>query len=236
MSGVGDGIEAGPGAWTFRSDDVAAAFDEHVAISTPGYDDLQRLVARLSTFYLRDGSSMVDYGCATGRTIAEVSGACAGRRVRYVGVDESEAMVARARERLASVPGAEVRAASVLASPPPSDAALLTALYVLQFMPLGDRAAALSMMRRATPLGCVLVVVEKCVPDDPEHAVPFSDAHHDEKLDGGHAPAEVAAKARSLRGVLRPATILRTEEMLRAAGWRPQRFWQRLSFAGWVCL
>lgn len=233
MSDVGNGIKQ-DGAWTFRSDDVAAAFDEHVAMSTPGYDDLQRLVARLSTFFARDGSAAVDYGCATGRTIAEVAAANAGRRVRYIGIDESEAMVTKARERLASIAGAEVRAAAVLASPPPSDASLLFAVYVLQFMSYRDREAALSMMRRATSAGTALFLVEKTTPDDPACVVPFYDAHHEEKMEA-YSAQEVMAKARALRGVLQPMSMRHTEAMLRRAGWKPQRFWQRLAFAGWVC-
>lgn len=230
----GDGITAPASGWTFHDPAVAAAFDAHVALSTPGYEDLQRLIGRLSSYFIHDGSAVVDYGCATGRTIAEIASQNQGRRVRYIGIDDAEPMAAQARARLASLPGVEIRSATVGASPPPSDASLLLAVYTLQFMPIAARQQALAAWRAATQPGATLIIVEKTVAEESALAIPFSDIHHDEKLEA-YSAAEVIGKARSLRGVLRPLTAIANMAMLADAGWSCQRFWQHLAFVGWVC-
>ena len=231
---VGDGIAAPASGWTFHDPAVAAAFDAHVALSTPGYEDLQRLIGRLSAYFVHDGSAVVDYGCATGRTIAEIARVNQGRRVRYIGVDEAEPMAQQARERLSKTPGIEVRTASVSATLPPPDTSLLLAVYALQFMPFAARLTAIRAWHEATTPGTTLILVEKTVADDSALAVPFSDLHHDEKLEA-YSPDEVIGKARSLRGILRPITASATEAMLISSGWSFQRFWQHLAFVGWVC-
>lgn len=228
---AGDGIDPPGGVWTFHSPGVASVFDSHVALSTPGYDDLQRLIARMATYFLVDGGSVVDYGCATGRTIAEIQAANPARRVRYVGVDESAPMCDQARKR---APFAEFHNLRLALFPPPPDTCLALAIYTLQFMPPADREAALRMMAGSMRTGSGLVLVEKTIADEAFFAIPFNDIHHDEKLEA-YSPEEVTGKARSLRGVLRAIPSQETEAMLTAAGWRPQRFWQHLAFAGWVC-
>lgn len=230
----GDGIEAPVSGFSFHDEKVADVFDRHVALSVPEYDHIQKLIGKLSRFFLHDGAAVVDYGCATGRTIEEIAKENTGRRVKYIGVDESAPMCSKTRERLLGI-GVDFDVANVpiLFAPPSKDTALLVAVYALQFMTIADRADALRMMAQ-TRKGTGLILVEKTTPDEPGFAVPFSDIHHDEKL-VSYSPEEVVGKAHSLRGVLRPMTMLDTESMLRETCWKPQRFWQNLSFVGWVC-
>lgn len=226
------------GAWTFRSDAVAAAFDRHVSLSVPEYDGVQALVARLAAWFLVDGGVVLDWGCSTGRTIAEVAAANPSRRVRYVGIDESAEMIARARARLGALPDldVELRAVPLAMAPPPPSTCLVLALYSLQFLPPAARLAALREAASGLEAGGALVVVEKVLPADPALAGPFQELLHDEKQAAGYSPAEVAAKARALRGVLRPMAIDEWERALAAAGFRVTRFWQHLLFAGWICV
>ncbi len=234
---AGDGIQAGAGAWTFKSEAVAAAFDRHVSLSVPEYDRVQRLVARLATYFLVNGGVHLDWGCSTGRTILEVARANPGRRVRHVGADDSQEMVRRAEERL-RVEGveADLRVLPLRLVPPPPGTCLVTALYVLQFLPPAERLEAIAVATDGLQEGGALVLVEKTLPDDPELCAPFQDVLWDEKQENGYTPEEVAAKARSLRGVLRPLPVGEVEASLAACGLRATRFWQYLSFAGWVCV
>jgi len=234
---TGDGIAAPPGGWTFHSEAVANAFDRHVSLSVPEYDGVQKLVARLSTYFLVDGGTHLDWGCSTGRTIAEVARENPGRRVRHIGVDESAEMVRRAEDRLRSAGvSADLRALPLRLVPPPAGTCLVTALYVLQFLPPAERREALLAAAAGLREGGALVLVEKVLPDDPELCAPFQDVLWDEKADNGHTPEEVAGKARSLRGVLRALPVAEVERVLADCGFRATRFWQHLSFAGWVCV
>jgi tRNA (cmo5U34)-methyltransferase len=237
VDAVGDGVAAAPGGWTFKSESVAAAFDKHVAASVPAYDQVQRLVARLSTYFVRDGGVHLDWGCSTGRTIVEVARANPGRRVHRVGVDESREMVRRAADRLrADGVEADLRAQPLQEVPPPPGTCLITALYTLQFLPPAARREALAAAAAGLEEGGALVLVEKVLPDDPGLCAPFQDVLWDEKRDNGYSAEEVAGKARSLRGVLRPLPAADVERALESCGLRPTRFWQYLSFAGWVAV
>lgn len=231
---AGDDITPTNGGFSFHDQKVADVFNRHVALSVPEYDHVQRLVGKLSRFFLHDGAEVIDYGCATGRTIEEIAHENTGRRVRYVGVDESAPMCVKASERFRTL-GIEfdVLNSSLMRVQPTGKTSFIVAIYALQFMTIADRADALRMMAQARK-GAGLIIVEKTTPDESGFAVPFSDIHHDEKL-AAYSPEEVIGKARSLRGVLRPMTMSDTESMLRDAGWKPQRFWQNLSFVGWVC-
>ena len=234
---AGDGIQALPGAWTFKSEAVAAAFDRHVSLSVPEYEHVQRLVARLATYFLVYGGVHLDWGCSTGRTILEVARANPNRGVRHVGADDSQEMLRRAGERLrAEGVEADLRALPLRLVPPPPGTCLVTALYVLQFLPPAERQNALAAAADGLSEGGALILVEKTLPNDPELCAPFQDTLWDEKAENGYTPAEVAAKARSLRGVLRPLPAGDVEASLAECGLRATRFWQYLSFVGWVCV
>lgn len=236
MSSVGDGIDAPKAGFSFFGDEVAEAFDKHVATSVPEYDHVQKLVARLSTFFLVDGGVVVDWGCSTGRTIAEIAEENPSRAVRYVGVDESPEMVAKARERLRSFAGVELVTASLEDHALPDDTCLIISLYALQFLPPQRRWIAVRHAAEALERGGALILVEKVVPDDAELAAPFQEVLWEEKREAGFSAEEIFAKARSLQGKLRPVAASVVEDELRKAGLRPTRFWQHLLFAGWVAV
>lgn len=244
---VGNGIEAPKAGFSFFGDEVAEAFDKHVATSVPEYDHVQKLVARLSTFFLVDGGVVVDWGCSTGRTIYEVAKENPDRRVRYVGVDESPAMIAKARDRLlmrnpyplapgGAYPKIEFVTASLEDHAVPDDTCLVISLYALQFLPPQRRWVAIRAAAEALERGGALILVEKVVPDDAELAAPFQEVLWEEKRGAGFGPGEILEKARSLQGRLRPVAASVVEAELRVAGLRPTRFWQHLLFAGWVAV
>lgn len=235
---TGDGTTAAPGGWTFDAT-VASAFDAHVAVSVPGYDDLQALVGRLAAFYLVDGGTVVDWGCATGRTVREMMRANPLRRVRYLGIDESADMVrvaTHAREQCVTAGTAEFRALEIAHAPPPRGTCLVVALYTLQFLPPARRWEALRAAFDGLESGGALIVSEKVAPDDTELANPWQEILWHEKRERGHEPQAILAKARSLEGVLRPVSAARFEEQLAEVGFRATRFWQHLSFAAWIAV
>lgn len=231
-SGAGDGIDATPKAWVFNAE-VAKTFDRHVGLSVPEYEYVQRLVARLATYYLVDDAVVVDWGCATGRTIEEVARENSHRRVRYVGVDESADMLAPARARLGE--RATLIHGKLLDVVLPPRTCLVLALWTVQFLPVHDRLRAYRAAGAALERGGAFILVEKVLPEDPALVAPFQEVLWEEKIDNGYEAGEIAAKARSLRGVLRPVTAESVERDLREAGFTVSRFWQHLLFVGWLC-
>lgn len=232
MTIAGDGIDALPKQWTFNAE-VASTFDRHVGLSVPEYEYVQKLVARLATYYLVDDAVVVDWGCATGRTIAEIESENSHRRVRYVGIDESADMLAPAITRLGAK--ADLIHGKLLDVALPKNTCLVLSLWTIQFLPVHDRVRAYKVASDALSRGGAFILVEKVLPEDPALVAPFQEVLWEEKIDNGYEPGEIAAKARSLRGVLRPVTAESVERDLAEAGFSVSRFWQHLLFVGWLC-
>jgi tRNA (cmo5U34)-methyltransferase len=232
VADAGHGIKANSGAWTFHSQGVADGFDQHVALSVPAYDDVQRLVCGLASYYVRPGSSVVDLGCATGRTLADLALSLPERAFKAVGVDEASPMLAKARERQLAASSWVCADASSFSFP--RDTSLVIALYAFQFMALDDRWALLRRLGRELPVGAGLIVVEKTLCES-HFATMIDHLYLERKVAAGFHPEQVLAKAASLRGTMRPAPARDTERVLRESGFVVERFWQSLAFVGWVC-
>ena len=231
---VGNGIHQ-EDAWTFRVEGLADEFDQHVNLSVPGYDQVQGLVGQLSRYFLYDGCSVVDYGCSTGRTLQEIAARNKGRKIEYIGVDDSHEMCEKARERMSSLGVSfDILNAQAEKTFPPSNVALVIMIYTAQFMPEKSRWKFFLDMTSKMPPGSGLIVVEKTIPDEPRFSQIFSEIHIEQKKKHFDS-MEVDSKARSLIGVLRPEQTNSFEQRLKQYGFSVSKFWQTLAFSGWVC-
>src|SRR5687767_10966172 len=83
------------------NEEVAAVFDDMVDRSVPFYQEIQRMVAELAVDFAQPGTNIYDLGCSTCNSflnIGRVMPADAG--VNFVGVDDSEEMMDKARSKL----------------------------------------------------------------------------------------------------------------------------------------
>jgi tRNA (cmo5U34)-methyltransferase len=208
------------GAWEFTPE-VAGVFPEHVRASVPFYDAIQDLVAETTDWLVPSGGLVADLGAATGTTAELICKRHPDRNIRFALYDESQAMLDRARIVLAELAcGPELHAVRI--QDPPlkhSDADLTLALFTLQFLPARDRVAALRMARLCSAETGALIVAEKIRPVDSRWAEISVDVSHDWKAAHGVSDAAIRAKARALRGVLRPYPQATTLKMITAAGW-----------------
>lgn len=210
----------GAGGWTFTPE-VVGVFDEHVRASVPHYDVIQQMVAAASDWLLPAEGVYADLGSSTGTTASLILARHADRNVSAYLYDEQPDMVAKARENLTGH-GSAVRAVTARIQHGPlhhTDADLTTALFTLQFLPVADRVAALRLARDASKASGALLVAEKVLPADPRWAEIANDCSHDWKADHGLGDAAIRAKARALRGVLRPVPVDGLTRLVTAAGW-----------------
>jgi len=75
---------------------TAEVFDDMLDRSVPLYTELQRMIGEIAAEFAKDGTAIYDLGCSTGITMATLMGAVR-QDVQFVGVDYSDAMLARAR-------------------------------------------------------------------------------------------------------------------------------------------
>jgi tRNA (cmo5U34)-methyltransferase len=226
------------GKWAFDAG-VTAVFDDMLARSIPEHDAMRRLVFDLGCPFVRDGSDIVDLGCSRGAALAPFVDRF-GSRVRCVGLDESAPMVDAARGRFRH----EISAGTVdirlhdLRDGLPDDvvASVTLAVLTLQFLPVEHRQQVVADVYRKTQPGGAFIVVEKCLGDFADADRLLVETYYAMKRANGYSADQVSAKRRSLEGVLVPLTAKGNEDLLRAEGFRVQRFWQALQFAGWLAV
>ncbi|MGH8643934.1 MAG: methyltransferase domain-containing protein [Gammaproteobacteria bacterium] len=79
---------------------VACVFDDMLDRSIPFYQEIQRMIAEMATDFAAAGSNIYDLGCSTGNTLLNLD-AAAGKGVTLIGVDYSQEMLKRCRQKLA---------------------------------------------------------------------------------------------------------------------------------------
>ncbi|MDR3177851.1 MAG: methyltransferase domain-containing protein, partial [Campylobacteraceae bacterium] len=78
---------------------VASVFDDMLSRSIPFYAEVLNLVCALSLKYANDGGTITDLGCSTANTLLSIA-KTAEFPLRLIGVDNSEAMCERARQKI----------------------------------------------------------------------------------------------------------------------------------------
>jgi tRNA (cmo5U34)-methyltransferase len=213
---VGDGIHTPAGSWTFGGE-VPAAFDTHVARSVPAYKECHELIADLADQLMPAAGRCYDLGCSTGTLTALLAERLAPRRVEVIGVDREPGMIQRATERCARWPRVRFQTAP-LEDMEFEPADLAVCYYTLQFVPLRDRLRVVERIRRALDPTGAFILFEKILAPTARTQEVAVGAYLDWKRSQGFGDDEIAAKTRSIRGVLQPLSPRENEEMLRRAG------------------
>jgi len=202
---VDDTISAIPGAWRF-DEEVSKSFDSHVRKSVPFYDEIQRMVAELSDFFVRDDSVVYDLGSSTGTTLNQLGEVHKDKEnVRFIGVDLSESMVESAKQitKRPNISFVHRNVLDVQFAPP---ANLVISLLTLQFLTLSDRRRLLTRIKEGLVEGGGLIIVEKTRGEHSMFDSMWTELHWDFKRRQGLTPDQILEKANSIRGVLNPLT------------------------------
>lgn len=218
---VGDGIDAANANWSFGQG-TALSFDGHVAKSVPLYELGHDLVVELSDFFVRPGSIAYEIGCSTGTLTLKLAQHNRHKaEARFVGVDIEPEMVEVASQKQAKAGIGNIEfllddALNVDFAP----ADLIVAYYVVQFVPPSRRQVLIDRLYKALNWGGALIVFEKVRGPDARFQDIVTTLYHDWKLGQGYTPAEVIAKAQSLKGVLEPFSTQGNIDLLKRAGFQ----------------
>ncbi len=212
----------GAGGWEFTSH-VAEVFDDHVRASVPFYDAIQDLVAETTDWLVPAGGLVADLGASTGATARRIIERHPNRGIRFVLYDEQKSMLDQAAIELGKLGGDhDVVLSETRIQEAPlhhSQADLTLCLFTLQFLPLRERLDALRLARTYSADTGALIVAEKIRAIDSRWAEIGMDVAHDYKARHGITDSAIRAKARALRGVLRPAPQAATMQLMTTAGW-----------------
>ena len=78
---------------------VANVFDDMVSRSVPYYEELQRMACELARDFARPNTRLYDVGCSTATTLLALD-EVVDPSVAFVGIDNSESMLAKARQKV----------------------------------------------------------------------------------------------------------------------------------------
>jgi len=218
---------------------VAAVFDDMIRRSVPGYGLTLSMLSQLAARYAQPGSTLFDLGCSLGAGIAALQQGLSAEECRIVGIDNSEAMLAECRQRLAALPAgapvellcADVRNGEI------ADASLVALNFTLQFVPIEDRLPLLTRIHAGLRPGGILVLSEKIAFADAAEEAFQRELHHDFKRAQGYSDLEVSQKRQSLENVLLPETVEAHRQRLQLAGFDAVYLWfQCFNFVSLVAI
>ncbi|WP_456433878.1 carboxy-S-adenosyl-L-methionine synthase CmoA [Nitratifractor sp.] len=214
-----DRVFRNPSKKQFEFDEtVAAVFDDMLDRSVPFYREVLDLVARLILSQGEGELGVLDLGCSTARLLLRLH-QLADRPLRLTGVDNSPAMIERARHKCEAFGAREIELIEAdLRTFPIQGVDAVTANYTLQFLrPLERPEVVRRIFEGLRPEG-VFYFSEKVVFDDPRLDREMIEIYYDYKRHQGYSDYEIAAKREALENVLIPFTIEENRRLCLEAG------------------
>jgi len=218
--------------FTFGAE-TTAVFDDMLHRSVPFYEEIQRMIAELANDFAVDGSNVYDLGCSTGATLLSLGQI--DRDVTLVGIDNSDAMLARADEELtrANLGKRYALRNQDLQSVVIENASVVVLSLTLQFVrPLHRERVLRTVHDGLNPQGC-LILIEKVLEEETLANRLFIKHYYDFKRRNGYAEIEIAQKREALENVLIPYRLEENQQMLQVVGFRhPEIFFKWYNFCG----
>lgn len=220
------------GKWEFDAE-VTAVFDNMLERSIPEYSMMRSLVEKIGGHYIRFGKTIVDIGCSNGNAIAPFVRQYA-EDCGFLLLDVSEPMLKECRARFGKL---DIRNYDITNGIPKTDACLVLSILTLQFTPIEYRQKIVQSVYDNICPGGAFVMVEKVLGNTNELDDLMVAEYYGIKSENAYTQEQIAAKRKSLEGVLVPITAKWNEDLLRTAGFRKvDCFWRCLNFAGWIAI
>jgi tRNA (cmo5U34)-methyltransferase len=218
---------------------VASVFDDMLERSVPFYAEIQRMIGEMAADFGVAGTNIYDLGCSTGTTLLNLESYVVPD-VRFIGVDYSEEMLKRCRDKL-SERGAghpwELVCTDLNQGVSIQNASMVLMVLTLQFVrPLYRDTLIKTILQGLNENGC-LILVEKVLGEDSVFNRLFIKYYYELKKRHGYSQMEIAKKREALENVLIPYKLMENREMLLRAGFRYcDVFFKWYNFCGMIAL
>lgn len=220
------------------NEEVASVFDDMVSRSVPNYEEIHRIILDLVCRYYSGEGVIYDLGCSTGSTIAllEKQFTSLNRPIHFIGVDTSEPMITRAKEKCSFVRDANFLIED-MATTELKNAEVVILNYTLQFFNLQGRLELLKKIYQSLRPGGILILSEKIKSASPHMESCITDLYYDFKKRNGYSELEISQKREALENVLNPITPEQQIQMLQEAGFEEREMLFRwYNFASYLCV
>ena len=214
-------------------------FDDLLQRSIPIYQECQNLVVHWCAKYAKPSTSVYDLGCSTGTFLLKLAQALPPlTNIKLMGLDNSQAMLEKAKESLKSSPfPCEMIQADLNENLLICNASVIVMNYTLQFIRPSNRSTLLKNIYNALMPGGSLILIEKVNSKIPGLNKTFIDFHHQFKKEKGYSKLEISQKREALENVLIPWTVEQNNHFIQTAGFSTvDLFFKWNNFAGFIAL
>ncbi len=218
---------------------VATVFDDMVGRSVPFYHEMQRMIGELAGDFAVAGTNLYDLGCSTGTTMLHLHHLVPAS-VRFVGVDNSEEMLAKCRAKLKANNfdrQHELRCTDLNQGVQIDNASMVLMILTLQFIRPLYRDKLIRTILDGMNENGALILVEKLIGEDSLFNRLFIKYYYDLKKRNGYSELEISQKREALENVLIPYKLMENREMLLRAGFRYcDTFFKWYNFSGIIAV
>ncbi len=218
---------------------MARVFDDMLQRSVPMYQECQNLAVHWCAQYAKPSTSVYDLGCSTGTLLLKLAKALPpSAKIKLVGLDNSLAMLKKAKETLENSPlPCEMIETDLNKKLSIINASVVVMNYTLQFVQPTHRSTLLKNIYSALVPGGSLVLIEKVKSKIPDLDKTFIEFHHQFKEEKGYSKLEISQKREALENVLIPWTVEQNSRLIQSAGFSTvDLFFKWNNFAGFIAL
>jgi tRNA (cmo5U34)-methyltransferase len=198
---------------------VASVFDDMLNRSIPFYKEVLDLCVKLVIKNSKNGDGVFDIGCSTASTLLEIYKQ-SPHKLRLVGIDNSTAMVDRARKK-ADFFGADIELVcgdALECNLPKSN--IFISNYTLQFIRPIKREEFVEKVFLSLKDDGVFIFSEKIICEDKKLSYDLVDIYYDFKKSQGYSEYEIMQKREALENVLVPYSDNENKLMIKKAGFK----------------
>src|SRR6478672_2036795 len=221
------------------SSKVANVFDDMVTRSVPFYIEMQRMIGELAADHCQENSNVYDLGCSTGTTML-VMNETVPEHIRFVGVDDSEAMLEKCRAKLQQAGFSrpfDLQVGDLNGEVDIQDASVVVLCLTLQFVRPIYRERLVKKIHSALRPGGALIIIEKILAEDSLWNRDFIKYYYNMKRRNHYSEMEIAQKREALENVLIPYKLSENFKILREAGFPLiENFFKWYNFSGFIAV
>jgi len=223
------------GKWEFN-EDVAMCFENMLERSIPQYEVMRDTTTSLgiNTLNTHETKRILDIGCSDGLSLKRYIDQY-GHFATYTGIDVSEAMLSKARDRLGDI--AKLYNLDLRTNFPDGKYELIQSVLTIQFTPIEYRQQIIQNIYDHLEHRGVFLMVEKVLGNCHELNRLMVDEYYQMKKLNGYTTEQIERKKLSLEGVLVPVTSSWNIDLLCQAGFKKiDTYWRWMNFVGYIAI
>lgn len=213
------------------------SFDKHVTKSVPLYELGQKLICKLSSFFINKDSVVYDLGCSTGTTLKMIDSYNSFKTMKLYGIDVEKNMLKQAKRKLKKTKNKIYLKNLDVTKINFKKSDLIISYYTIQFLKPKYRQILINKIFKSLNWGGAFILFEKVRAPDARFQDMMTQLYNEYKSDIGYDSQEIYNKSLSLRSKLEPFSSNANKDFLKRAGFKDIMTIQKYcSFEGFLAI